>query len=152
MKKVFISYAHNDDQQWITRVKNHISVLRHEGLQVTVWDDTMIKPGTRWKEEISKELGQAIIAVLLVSTDFLASNFIRDNELPPLLKAAEANGTLILPIIVSPCRFTSTEELKDFQAVNDPKITLSEVNHSQQERVLLKMTDAIEEHLKNLKN
>ena len=42
---------------------------------------------------------------MLVSTDFLASDFITHDELPPLLEAAEQEGTLILPVIVSPCAF-----------------------------------------------
>ena len=43
----------------------------------------------RWKEEIEEALSDAVIAVLLISADFLASDFIVDNELPPILEGAE---------------------------------------------------------------
>ena len=64
-------------------------------------------------------------AVLLVSADFLASDFIADNELPPLLVAAENEGVIILPVIVSPCLFTNVPALARFQAVNLPSKPLS---------------------------
>ena len=62
----------------------------------------------------------AKVAVLLVSADFLASDFIVDNELPPLLAAAELKGAVILSVIVSSCRFKQTETLSQFQVVNPP--------------------------------
>ena len=82
---------------------------------ITRWDDTLIKPGAPWKEEIRAALARAKVAVLLVSADFLASDYITTNELPPLLAAAERRGTLILPVIVSPSRFEQTPSLSRFQ-------------------------------------
>jgi hypothetical protein len=51
-----------------------------------------LRAGDKWKREIEKALQRATAAVLLVSADFLASDFITDNELPPLLKNAEEQG------------------------------------------------------------
>jgi len=55
--------------------------------------------------------------VLLISADFLASDFIDNNELPALLKAAERAGTVLLPVILGACRLTDSP-LADIQAVN----------------------------------
>ena len=52
-----------------------------------------------------------VIGILLVSADFLASDFVVNNELPPLFAAAEENGTLIIPIVVKPSGFKRHEEL-----------------------------------------
>jgi hypothetical protein len=60
------------------------------------------------------------VALLLVSTDFLASDFIRKGELPPLLKAAENDGASILSLILKPCLFTMNKKLSKFQTINDP--------------------------------
>ena len=69
--------------------------------------------------EIAEAMERASAAILLVSADFLASDFIVTNELPPLLKKARSEGTQILPLILSNCRFERDPELSAFQAVND---------------------------------
>jgi hypothetical protein len=64
------------------------------------------------------------VAILLVSADFLASKFIAENELPPLLAAAQMEGAVILPVILSACPYEDTE-LAKFQAVNSLSKPLS---------------------------
>jgi hypothetical protein len=89
-------------------------------------------------------LRAAFAAVLLVSADFLASDFITTDELPPLLSAARERGTKILPVIVSPCRFVKIEALAQFQAVNDPTRPLVNLSRGEQELVFLRVADSIE--------
>ncbi|HYR10634.1 MAG TPA: toll/interleukin-1 receptor domain-containing protein, partial [Longimicrobium sp.] len=115
--RVFISYSHAD-AEWLERLQKHLKPLQREGIEV--WDDTRLKAGEQWREEIREALAKTKVAVLLISADFLASDFIVTNELPPLLKAAEEDGATILPVIISPCRFTREASLSRFQAVNDP--------------------------------
>lgn len=148
---VFISYAHDDGDDWINRVKKNLRVLEKEGLGLDVWDDTRIKTGMKWQEEIQEKLDRSFAAILLVSTNFLASDFIRENELPKILKNAEQKGTQVIPLIISPCRYTKTEILKDFQSLNDPDQTFSEMQPAAQDRAFLKMVEAIEEVIKNAK-
>jgi len=142
---VFISYSHAD-AKWLTRLRVHLKPLERHGLIVS-WDDTKIKPGTEWREEIRNALQRARVAVLLVSADFLASDFIATNELPPLLQAAEAHGTRILPLIVSHCRFEKTSGLSRFQAVNNPSKPLATLEHSRREAEFDKLSQIIEEAL-----
>src|SRR5687768_10381779 len=113
MMRVFVSYSHRD-RRWLERLQVHLKPLVRERL-IELWDDSQIQAGDRWKDEITRALEAADVAILLVSADFLASDFIANDELPPLLAKAESDGTWILPVIVSPCRFADTESLSRFQ-------------------------------------
>ena len=111
-RRVFVSYSHND-REYLERLLVHLRPLENEGL-IDLWVDLKLRAGDRWKEEIAAALAQARVALLLISADFLASNFIVNNELPPLLKSAEEAGTRMVPIILKPCRF-----------VRDPNLNVS---------------------------
>jgi hypothetical protein len=87
------------------------------------------------------------VAILLVSANFLASDFIQNNELPPLLKAAEEEGAIIIPLILSPSRFAQTHSLSQFQAVNPPSQPLTSLSENDQEEVLVKVTSDVERAL-----
>ncbi len=140
--KVFISYSHAD-KAWLDRLKRHLKPLVREG-QLDCWDDSHIRPGDDWKQEIRTALDTAQVAVLLISADFFASDFIDENELPPLLAAAQAKGVRILPVIVSASRFARNPNLARFQAVNSPDRPLAEMPQAEQERVLDRLAQSVE--------
>ena len=143
---VFISYSHKD-KKWLERLQVHLKPLEREGLIVR-WDDTMINSGRDWRKEIRTAIASTKVAVLLITADFLASDFIANNELPPLLNAAESDGAVILPLIVSSSRFEYTESLSKFQAVNSPSQPLDKMKRSQREEIFVKLTTDIEKALK----
>jgi internalin A len=145
-KKIFISYAHTDDA-YLKRLLIHFKTLEHEGIEVDVWSDKRLKSGTKWKTSIEHAMQECGVAILLVSQDFLASDFIMKVEIPVLLRAAEERGADIIPVIVSPCRYTQNKYLKDFQAQNDPKTPLSKLNVSQREEEYLRILVRVEEIL-----
>ena len=141
-KNVFISYSHRDLAH-LRRLDVHLRPLEREGI-VTRWDDRLIKPGSHWREEIREALRSTKVAVLLISADFLASDFIAKDELPPLLQAAEAEGATVLPVILKPCRFLRMETLSRFQAVNSPARPLIDMSPAQREQLWVRVTEAIE--------
>ena len=139
--RIFVSYSHAD-ADWLKRLQVHLKPLERTGA-IEWWDDTRILPGMAWRDEIEKALNAAAIGVLLVSADFLASDFIANHELPPLLAAAQDKGLTILSLIVGPSQFQNTPELSRFQAVNDPAQPLIGLPKAEQETVLLKLADRI---------
>jgi hypothetical protein len=143
--RIFISYAHAD-ADWLERLQKHLRPLEREG--ALIWDDTRLKAGARWREEIRVALAETKVAILLVSADFLASDFIVTDELPPLLQAAAEDGATILPVIISPCRFERMESLSRFQSVNDPKKPLVKLRRGNREEVLDEVARAVEDALK----
>lgn len=146
-KQVFISYSHKD-ARWLARLQVHLKPLERLGA-ITRWDDTVIGPGAKWREEIQNALESAKAAVLIISADFLASDFITNNELPPLLASAKSNGLIILPLIVSPCRFAETKSLSQFQTVNPPSQPLSTLTKARQEAIFVEVSKAIENAFKS---
>lgn len=147
VKTVFISYSRRD-KQYLERLRIHISPLQKYG-NFAYWADDKIKPGENWKEEIEKALDKAAIAILLISADFLASEYVINNELPVLLQSAEKKSTVILPIIVKPCLFKAHEALYAFQALNDPDNPLSKLNENDSEEYLVKAAEYILSVAKN---
>ena len=145
--RIFISYSHADTE-WLERIKRHLKPLTRGGI-LECWDDTHIQPGDDWKHEIRTALDKAQVAILLISADFFASNFIDENELPPLLAAAQENGVRILPVIVSASRFARSDRLARFQAVNSPSRPLNGMQPPEQEKVLDHLAEIIESALKN---
>ena len=143
--KVFISYSHQDTR-WLERLQVHLKPLERKGI-VERWDDTCIKSGIRWQKEIEQALASAKVAVLLVSADFLASDFIAQHELPPLLRAAEQDGARILPVIVGSCLFDKEPDLAQFQAVNTLDKPLKALNEADQDKLLLSVAEAIDDTL-----
>ncbi|MEO8146163.1 MAG: TIR domain-containing protein [Bacteroidia bacterium] len=133
---VFVSYNHND-KKFLERLQVFIAPLEKQGY-INVWDDTKIAVGSLWKKEIEKSLALAKAAVLLISADFMASKFITENELPPLLTKSKKNGVQIIPVIISPCVLG---KLSKYEAVNSPDHTLVEMKKGERERVWIKVVE-----------
>lgn len=138
---VFVSYSHKDTEH-LRRLQVHLRPLKR-WLELKVWDDTQLKGGDKWKDTIRKELSSCSVAILLVSADFLASEFIADNELPPLLQKAKEDGVRIIPLIISPCLFSSHPDLHQFQAINSPDASLISLSISDQEALWVKLANTV---------
>ncbi len=143
--QVFISYSHRD-ARWLERLRVYLAPLERRG-RIRRWDDTRITPGQRWEREISTALERTRVAILLVSADFLASDFIARVELPRLLGACEDGGMLIIPVVLDHCNFERWAELAQFQSINSPAQPLEALGESDCKAILAKLAAAVDDAL-----
>ena len=141
--QVFISYSRKD-KDWLERLQTMLVPLTRAGFKI--WADTDIKPGQEWKQVIEQALTRTKVAVLLVSPDFLASRFIHENELPPLLEAAKNDGLTIIWVPVRPSLYKRTV-IFNYQAAHPPATPLSTLDDARQEDALVRIAEIIEEAL-----
>ena len=131
------------------RFWTHLSPLETQyGLQR--WDDSRIQPGDIWLDEIERALARAQVALLLVSPDFLASDFIRRQELPCLFEAAQNDGLKILWVPLLPCSWKRFRQIEQYQAVIPVNKTLAEMGEVERDRALVAITDHIHDLFEQL--
>src|SRR5690348_13209223 len=94
---VFVSYAH-EDEPLRQQLESHLSLLRRQEL-VASWHDRQIIPGADWSQEIDEHLETASIILLLISPDFLASDYCYDVEMQRALERHRRGEALVIPII-----------------------------------------------------
>lgn len=140
--RVFISYSRKD-KKWLDELQGHLEPYRRKGL-VTVWSDESIPPGEKWFAEIRDALALTKVAVLLVTSDFLASEFIAEHELKPLLEQEREGEVRIIWIPVGACSYKETE-LKNLQAPVDPDKPLANMKKPDRNRIWVKVCKAIKE-------
>jgi hypothetical protein len=99
--KIFISYA-REDEDLREKLEKQLAILHRQGL-IETWHDRLIGAGTEWAGAIDQELEAADIVLLLVSADFLASDYIYDIELKRAMERHEAGTATIIPVILRPC-------------------------------------------------
>jgi TIR domain len=98
-KTSIVIICNHKDEKWRTLLEEQLRVL-----EVDVWTDRDVGVGEDWHETIKDALRNASVAVLLISPDFLASDFVRKEEVAGLLERRDKEGFRIIPIIVGDVR------------------------------------------------
>jgi hypothetical protein len=135
MPFIFVSYSHEDEKYRRLLVK-HLKVPELY-THLKIWDDTQISAGVEWKPEIKMALNRADASVLLISADFLSSDFIKDEEIPDIFAP---KGRVIFPILVRPCAWEQVKWLSEIQVRSIGGKSLSECDEPKIEKFLAKIT------------
>lgn len=109
----FISYAHKDEKL-LDQLKPHLSKLKRQGL-IQTWDDRAIIGGQEWAGEIAQNLERADVILLLISADFINSDYCWGIELERAVERHENGTARVVPIILRPTDWSDTPFSK-FQA------------------------------------
>jgi ribosomal protein L21 len=148
--KVFISYS-SKDKKYVEEMKPFLNALKRNH-NIDTWYMSMLNTGDKWKEKIHEQMAVAKVAVLMVSQNFLDSDFIREVELPELLQAAEDEHATIMWIPVEACQVKSTIItgkkgskicIKDYQAVCPTTKTLQSMNKTERTQTYNKLCEDI---------
>jgi hypothetical protein len=99
--EIFYSYSHHD-AALRDELEKHLSLLRRQGF-ISNWHDRSVCASREWEGEINSHLNEARIILLLVSTDFMASDYIYDVELKRAMERHEKGEASVVPIILRPC-------------------------------------------------
>ncbi len=102
---VFLSYSHRDEPRR-DRLEKHLALLKREG-RITLWHDREIRGGEGWAERISDHLETADLVLLLVSADFLASDYCYETEMTRALERHNGGEARAVPIVLKPCDWQS---------------------------------------------
>lgn len=138
--RVFISYSQKD-RKWLKLVKHALAPYIRKN-QLDIWDDSRIKAGDKWRDEINTALQHATVAVMLVSRNFLASDFIVGVELPVFLGNANKKGLRIIWIPIGECAIETTG-LSEYQAAFDRP--LNSLSPADLDKALVKIAQTIDE-------
>lgn len=131
-KRVFLSYSHQNSH-WLGRLRTHLAGLRRSK-DVETWTDQEILPGDPWDNKIRENLQTADVFILLLSADFIASDYIWDIELTTIFEKLKERKALVIPILVEPLdlgglpNITHDKDGKGMK-INDFQITPSDENN-----------------------
>ena len=141
MPQVFISYSHKDES-WLKELRPFLNHL------LTSWDDRLIEIGAKWNDEILARIASADAVVLLITQNFLTSEFCTRIEVPAFLKDEEARGLLLVPVLVAPCTWDHWPVLADRQMVPRDAKPLKKLPEVEREEVFVGIAKFIASTLK----
>lgn len=140
-KNIFVCYSRQDDH-FVDRVLVHLKALN--GIcDISTFIDRKIEVGDKWKEEIIDALKESGTAVILLSADSVASDFISVEELPPLVDAAKSGHAKIYCILVGPCQWKLLDFISEVQFVNSPDEPLTGASHHAREVIYNSLVEEI---------
>jgi tetratricopeptide (TPR) repeat protein len=103
--EVFCCYA-REDQEMLEHLKKHLMPLQRQS-QITVWSDTDLNAGVEWEKELHQHLESADIILLLISPDFIASDYCYSTEMNRAIERHEQGSTQVIPLLLRPVHWDS---------------------------------------------
>ncbi len=104
--EIFCSYA-REDESFMEELKTHLSGLQRQG-RISVWHDRRIVAGQEWAREIDEHLDAALIILLLISPNFLASDYCYGVEMQRALQRHKNGEIQVIPILLRPVDWDGT--------------------------------------------
>lgn len=147
--KIFICYSHND-RRMKEQFCRHLKVLGRD-VDLLIWDDTKIDAGQEWDTEIKKNMNDCKIAIFLISSHSLTSDFIMNKEVPTLLLRRMKEGMVFIPVLIEHCAWENILWLAEMEIRPKSKKPLAEEKKNQRDKRCVEIVKEISSSLKNEK-
>ena len=105
--KLFYSYSHRDEELR-DKLEKHLTILHRQNI-ISSWHDRKIASGSDWAEAIDSHLRSADVILLLISPDFLASDYCYDKEMKLALVRHNAGESRVIPVVLRPADWKGAE-------------------------------------------
>ncbi|WP_316347354.1 toll/interleukin-1 receptor domain-containing protein [Desulfuromonas acetoxidans] len=145
MAKIFFSYCHADESLR-DELEKHLTILKRQG-HIETWHDRRIVAGENIDQEIDQNLNTSEIILLLVSADFLASDYCYDVEMKRAMERHDAGQAKVIPVILRPCSWHDALFGKLLATPTDGKAV---TKFATLDEGFLEVTEAIKTALKQL--
>ncbi len=132
--RIFVSYSHKNTD-WRDKLETMLKPLLTAHDELDLWADNRIPAGADWFQQIHEAMATCRVAVLLVSAEFLGSEFIRRYELPALFEAVDKGEIRLIWLYLSPAMYEETKLVK-YQAAHDLRNPLDGLPEVEQRRIL----------------
>lgn len=143
--KLFYSYSHKDESLR-DQLETQLAILARKGL-IEEWHDRKILAGRDWELEIDNNLNEADVVLLLISPDFIASDYCYGKELSKAIERHETNQSIVIPIIVRPVEWGDASFAK-LQAL--PKDAIAVTSWGNVDEAWLDVSQGIRDAIKNI--
>jgi len=134
-----------EDQEWQEKLAAQLEVLENFGV-LEPWTDQgaygVIEIG-EMRRQMKEAMDRAAVVILLISADYLKSPFVRDKEIPQLMRQKVEEGVRVIPLIVRPCPWQRVPWLKETTPAPKDGIPLSTLSEAQAETELAALADEI---------
>lgn len=141
-KKVFISYSHEDHKS-LKELQKHLKIFEELGA-IDVWDDTKLKEGENWRAKLDAALEEASVAIVLLSSSYLSSDFARRIEFAYFIESVKKRKMEMVPIVLSDCAWDKLDGLADFQ-VFGKDVAVTELTKPKRAKIWNKIAKRVEE-------
>lgn len=147
MIKVFFSYSHKDEK-FREELDAHLSPLRRNKI-IEVWNDRVIDAGKEFDKVIDSNLLDSNIILLLISSNFINSDYCYDIEMEEALNMHNSGSASVIPIILQPCAWSTITPLTKLKVcpTDGKAITL----YSNQHEAFMNVAESIKKVAENIR-
>jgi sulfatase modifying factor 1 len=132
--RLLISFS-PEDHELKDRLVRHLEVLVRF-TRIELWTPDRVRAGEDWRQEFDHALDLADAALLLISADFLASDFLQDVEVPKLFQRREEGGLRVVPVLLRSCHWEAVPWLQSLEMLPKGRRTVASFNGDDLDRVL----------------